>query len=98
LSTRESKSEREEIQKAFRRGNERLQQALAGSVSDDRRVPFLCECASEECDSRVEVSPRDWRSIAEQPYRYLLVPEHLLSEGEAVVGYLGEYEVVEKPA
>jgi hypothetical protein len=98
LSTRESESEREEIQKLFRRANERLDQALSGLVPDDRRVPFLCECASEECDGRVEVSHDDWRSIAEQPYRYLLVPEHLLSEGEDVVDYLGEYEVVEKPA
>jgi len=98
LSTRESESEREEIQKLFRRANERLHQVLVGRVAEDRRVPFLCECASAECDARVDVTLDDWRSIVEQPNRYLLMPEHLLSEGEDVVGYLGEYEVVEKPA
>jgi hypothetical protein len=95
LSTRES--EREKIQKQFRAANERFDQALPSAISDDRSIPFLCECASVECASRVDVSRGDWRSISEQPNHYLLVPEHLLSEGEEIVGYLGEYEVVEKP-
>jgi hypothetical protein len=39
-----------------------------------------------------------WELVAAQPNRYLMVPEHLLSEGEELVGHVGEYEIVEKPA
>jgi hypothetical protein len=89
---------REENQKLFRRGNERLRDVIAEGVPDEERVPFLCECAAEDCDGRVEVTLIQWELVAAQPNRYLMVPEHLLSEGEDVVGYLGEYEIVEKPA
>ena len=88
---------REENQTLFRRGNEALHSVVTGTVPDDRPVPFLCECAAEDCDGRVEVRLDQWELVAAQPNRYLMVPEHLLSEGEEVVGYVGEYEIVEKP-
>ena len=96
MASRETR--REENQKLFRRGNEALHDLVEKTIPDEARVPFLCECAAEDCDGRVEVTLVQWELVAAQPNRYLMVPEHLLSEGEDVVGYVGEYEVVEKPA
>ena len=88
---------REENQKLFRAQNERLHDFVVDAVNDWTRVPFLCECAAEFCDGRVEVRLEQWEVVAAQPNRYLMVAGHLRSEGEQVIGSVGEYDVVEKP-
>ena len=79
-------------------GNERLRTAVNDQVSDDRRVPFLCECADEFCNGRVELRIADWESVARQRHHYVMVRGHLRSNGEEVVGTLAGYEIVRKPA
>lgn len=88
---------REENQKLFRLGNERLHDAVEDDVSETEPVPFLCECAAEWCDGRVEVRLSEWEVVSSEPNLYLMVSEHPRSEGEEVVGSVGEYEVVRKP-
>lgn len=95
MATRDDR--REENQKHFRRGNERLHEALEDKVADIQTVPFLCECADEECVASVEVRPSQWEAIAGRPRHYLMVGGHLRSEGEDVVGSLGPYQIVVKP-
>jgi hypothetical protein len=89
---------REENQKLFRRGNERLRDVAVAAVGPADPIPFLCECAADDCNGRVEVTNDEWESIAAQSNRYLMVSGHERSEGERVVGHVAEYEVVEKPA
>jgi hypothetical protein len=88
---------REENQKLFRTGNERLHDLVESHVNDSTPVPFLCECAAEHCDGRVEVRLAEWEAVASRPNHYLMVSGHPRSEGEQIVGSVGEYDVVQKP-
>jgi hypothetical protein len=90
---------REQNQKIFRTGNERLSEAVnqQEQVPETASVPFLCECADEFCDGRVELERAQWESIASNPNEYVMLPGHLRSEGEVVVGAFEGYEVVRKP-
>ena len=89
---------REENQKLSRHGNESLLAVVGDEIPETRLVPFLCECAAEYCDGRVEVSMEAWEDVAAEPHHFLMVSGHEKSEGENVVSALGEYEIVEKPS
>jgi hypothetical protein len=90
---------REENQKLFRLGNERLRAIVSGEAlaAVDGRIPFLCECADEFCDGRVELRLEDWESVSRKPNHYVMVAGHPRSEGEKVVGMVEGYDVVRKP-
>jgi hypothetical protein len=88
---------REENQKLFRKGNERLHDLVENQVNDSTPVPFLCECAAEDCQGRVEVQLAEWEAVAARPNHYLMVSGHPRSESEQAVGSVGEYDVVQKP-
>jgi len=90
-------SRREQNQKLFRRGNERLDAAAEGLVPDDEKVPFLCECADRNCGGRVELRRSEWSSIAAKENHFVMVAGHPRSEGEVIVGDIDEYDVVRKP-
>ena len=89
---------REENQKLFRMGNERLRVAVHEQTpaAVDGRIPFLCECADEFCNGRVELRLEDWERAVGEPKQYVMVAGHPRSEGEKVVGMLEGYEVVRK--
>lgn len=91
------KSRREQNQQLFRTGNERLTTTLGDELPSSARVPFLCECADEFCDGRVEVALTEWEAVASKPNHFIMVSGHLRSEGEMVVGALEGYDVVQKP-
>ena len=61
------------------------------------RIPFLCECADEYCNGRVELRLEDWEKVARRPKHYVMVAGHPRSEGEKVVGMVEGYDVVRKP-
>ena len=93
-----SRGTRRENQKAVRKGNERLHDLVESQVNDSTPVPFLCECAAEFCQGRVEVRLTEWEAVASRPNHYLMVSGHPRSEGEQIVGSVGAYDVVQKPA
>ncbi|MGH3029056.1 MAG: hypothetical protein ACRDMW_10930 [Gaiellaceae bacterium] len=39
----------------------------------------------------------EWEAVASRPNHYLMVSGHQRSEGEQIVGSVGEYNVVQKP-
>ena len=89
---------REHNQLRFRRANEALLGALERSgVSAGQPVRFLCECASEDCLESVEASKDEWREVAAQHNHFLMRAGHQHSEGEEVVGHLGEYDITRTP-
>jgi hypothetical protein len=88
---------REHNQLRFRKANERLIAALENGGSGPQRVPFLCECADEDCLGTVEVDAADWEAVASQHNHFLMEAGHQHSEGEKVVGHLDEYEIARKP-
>lgn len=81
----------------FREANERLHDAVGGQPSPMQPVPFLCECADDDCMGTVEVTLTEWEDVAAKPNQYLMEAGHQRSEGEQVVGVLHEYEVAGKP-
>jgi hypothetical protein len=88
---------REQNQLRFRQANERLHDAVEDQVPESQPVPFLCECADDDCLGTVEAQLREWEAVAAKPNHYLIEAGHLRSEGEEVVGSVGEYEVARKP-
>jgi hypothetical protein len=90
-------SRRTQNQKLFRIGNERLHDAVQERVPEAARVPFLCECADESCNGRVEIDRSQWEDVAARPNHYIMVAGHPQSEGEQIVRELGGYQVVRKP-
>jgi hypothetical protein len=88
---------REETQKLFRHGNESLHDAAVSAGVETTSVPFLCECADEDCLGRVELTPSEWEDVTAEPNHYVMIAGHQRSEGEEVVGSIREYEIARKP-
>jgi hypothetical protein len=95
MSSRETRREHNQLR--FREANERLLKAVEDGGSESRRVPFVCECADDDCHGRVEVDVADWEAVASQHNHFLMEAGHQRSEGEEVVGHVGAYEVAQKP-
>jgi hypothetical protein len=88
---------REQNQRDFQSANQRFHDAVENRIQSATVVPFLCECADEECRAKVEVSPEQWEAVAERPNHFLITAGHPRTEGEEIVDTLGPYEIVEKP-
>jgi hypothetical protein len=81
----------------FRRGDESLHDAAVASGYETEPVPFLCECADEDCLSRVELTLSQWEVVATAPNHYAMIAGHPRSEGEEIVGSIRDYEIARKP-
>jgi hypothetical protein len=88
---------REQNQVRFREANEHFHDAVEGHVRESQPVPFLCECADDDCLGTVNVLLGEWEAVASKPNHFLMEAGHQRSEGEEVVGSVGEYEVARKP-
>jgi hypothetical protein len=88
---------RELNQMRFREANELLHDAVESEVQEAQAVPFLCECADDDCLGTVNVLLSQWVAVASQHNYFLMEPGHQHSEGEEVVGSVGEYEIARKP-
>jgi len=93
-STRDERREQNQI--AFRHANERLLDVADDVVPEGHLVPFVCECADDECLGRVEVKAALWEVVAARPNHFLIIAGHPRIEGEDIVDTLGAYEIVEK--
>jgi hypothetical protein len=81
----------------FRRANEGLRNAIEDRVRESQPVPFLCECADNDCLGTVNVTHGEWEAVAAKPNHFLMEAGHQRSEGEEVVGSLRESEIARKP-
>ena len=95
MATRDTR--REQNQMRFRRANEGLHDAVEDQVREAQRVPFLCECADDDCFGTVNVTQSEWEAVAAKPNLFLMEAGHQHSEGEEVVGSLRGYEIARKP-
>jgi len=95
MATRHTR--RAENQTLFRMGNTRLNDVVDGHLPDDARLPFLCECADEGCNGRVEIARSRWQDVVAHANQFVMVAGHPTSEGELVVGAIDGYEIVRKP-
>jgi hypothetical protein len=81
---------------AFREANERI--AQAGRDLEIEPIPFLCECADEECTSVVRLSLDEYAEIRSDPTHFLNLPGHDDAGGPhaQVIEERDGYVVVEK--
>ena len=85
-----------ENEELFRMANERLLEHVPGAPSDDRVVPFLCECADDLCLARMEMRLDEYRRLRADADTFAVVPGHVAEEGEVVVRELPTFHVVRK--
>ena len=86
-------------QSAFRSANERLRRAAdSHRFRGEDRVPFLCECADENCREIVMLTIEDYEHIRAHPTWFLLVAGHEDESAthERIVDAEQGYAVVEK--
>jgi hypothetical protein len=88
---------REKNQLRIRQAKKRLHDAVEDRVPESQPVPFLCEWADHDRVGTVEVQLREWEAFAAKPNHYLLEAGHERSQGEEVVGSVGEYDIAKKP-
>ncbi len=82
---------------AFREANERIREA-AERYHADFAVPFICECAAEDCSAIVQLSLDEYEDIRSDSHRFFNAPGHeSAARGKAtVIGRNDRYVVVEK--
>jgi hypothetical protein len=85
-------------QERFRRANERLRERVVALARGEQRIPFLCECADEDCVDAVNATLGEYAAVRGDDLRFLIVPGHQMIDGEHVVEERDRYHIVEKPA
>ena len=86
-------------QREFRYANGRLVDVVNGSAArDGQLIPFLCECAEDDCTGRIEITAWRYEDIHAQEGRYVILLEHARIAGEDIVEENSYYEIVRKAA
>jgi hypothetical protein len=83
-----------ENQDMSRTANERLRDVAGRTAEDGIVIPFLCECAADECLGRVEISIDEYFLAHLQRDRYVIMPGHPRIDDQVVVEDRGHYEIV----
>jgi hypothetical protein len=85
-------------QSLFRDVNERVSEVnkahgLWVTLSD-----WICECADETCTERIELTPRQYEELREDPAHFAVAPamDHVVPDVELIVEQHHRYWVVEK--
>jgi hypothetical protein len=74
-------------------------QALAGSiVPAEQLIPFLCECADDDCLARMDMNLADYDDIHRDRDQYAVLRDHRIADGERVVEQRPLFDVVSKDA
>ena len=82
---------------AFREGNELLLNAV--DVPENRRVPFLCECASDKCFGRIELTTTEYETgHPADENGFILLRGHLQVENEITVAEHDGHLITRKPS
>jgi hypothetical protein len=86
-----------ENQVMFRHANELLnERVIEAGTTDHRHVPFLCECADEDCMGRIDATLDEFEDAHITSDRYFILPGHRRIEFEEAIEKNGRYEVVVK--
>ena len=86
-----------ESQESFRYANERLRECISGAgIVDHRHIPFLCECADEDCLGRINATMDEFEQAHATYDEYFILPGHSRMRGEVAIEENGRYDVVTK--
>lgn len=82
-------------QALHREVNERISE-LAGDFGVAERFSILCECASTECQERIELTAREYDHLRRMPTHFAVVRGHDIPAVERVVHETDRFVTVEK--
>lgn len=85
-----------ENQELFRTANERIGEVAKGAVAKKVSIPFLCECASETCLGRIELTFSEYEGVHARQNQFVILPGHETVEGERLIEDNGRFQVVRK--
>ena len=81
----------------FREVNEQVTKALPNAFdAANDYMRFVCECASEECTTLMEMTRNEYEAVRASGRRFTIAPGHADSGVERVVETNERFEVVEK--
>ena len=89
---------KEQNQRMFRAANERMDELVDGHVPYGTVIPFLCECADNQCRGRIEINASEYEGIHIDRDLYIVLRDHPTIDGENVVEEEDGYDVVRKAA
>ena len=82
-------------QSLFREVNERIEELAEGFDLQDR-LPILCECGSDDCHARIELSEAEYETVRAVATHFAVLPGHEIPAVERIVARAERYVVVEK--
>jgi hypothetical protein len=87
-------------QRQFRYANGRFIDVLKDSpaTQDGQLIPFLCECADDDCMGRIEITAWRYEDIHLDAAHYVILPGHTRIAGEEIMEENSYYEIVKKAA
>ena len=85
-----------ETEQRFKHANEGLRKAVQVSVSSEQRIPFLCECADDDCLGQVELTLAEYTRIRGNHHRFVTLPGHELGRAAKLVEEHQRFQVMEK--
>ena len=80
----------------FREANEQIERAAEPLGIEP--IPFLCECADDDCLGRVDMNLADYDDIHRDRSQYAVLHDHQIVDGEKVVEERALYDIVSKAA
>lgn len=80
----------------FRQVNERVERLSADFQLTEETMGILCECGSETCHERIEISSREYEALRAEPTHFAVVPGHVAPDVETVVAENERFDVVRK--
>jgi hypothetical protein len=87
-------------QREFRHANGRFADVLNRSTAtqDGQLIPFLCECAADDCMGRIDITAWRYEDIHADAGHYVILPGHMRIAGEEIMEENSYYEIVRKAA
>ena len=79
----------------FRGVNERIDDG-AEQHGVTAPLPFHCECGRTSCLATIELPPDEYERVAQERYRFIVIPGHEDDTIETVVERYSEFVIVEK--
>ena len=95
---RERQERAAQNQSLFRDVNERVKELNESYHITDPITEWVCECASDDCFDRIEMSAREYENLRRHGSRFFVYPteQHVWPEAENVVERTPNYWIVEK--
>jgi len=88
----------QENQEVFRSANERLGDVVEAQLAPGDSMPFLCECADEECMGRIDLTLNEYRELHSHERQFVMLHDHARTPGERVLAERDGYDITEKPS